>query len=222
MNNKILIVPDVHGRDFWIEPCNDWNGDIIFLGDYHDPYTFQVSVKKSIKNLQLLVDFYEANKDRCKMIIGNHDGNYLIHTNFADRQDNYNYNLVKSQLQKLNLKVGYKIDDFIFSHAGILDEWLKIHNLSIDETLDLNINDRSLEDVSPYRGGYSKCGGPLWGDVNEFDTLQLFTDTKYYQIFGHSQQYQDPIITSYYACLDCRKCFILDLETKKIKEYENA
>ena len=35
---KILVIPDVHGRTFWKEPCNNWEGKIIFLGDYHDPY----------------------------------------------------------------------------------------------------------------------------------------------------------------------------------------
>ena len=35
---KILIIPDVHGRNFWKEPCNNWKGKIVFLGDYHDPY----------------------------------------------------------------------------------------------------------------------------------------------------------------------------------------
>ena len=36
--NKILVIPDLHGRGFWKEPCNNWEGKIIFLGDYHDPY----------------------------------------------------------------------------------------------------------------------------------------------------------------------------------------
>lgn len=35
---KILVIPDLHGRGFWKEPCNNWEGKIIFLGDYHDPY----------------------------------------------------------------------------------------------------------------------------------------------------------------------------------------
>jgi hypothetical protein len=30
-----------------------------------------------------------------------------------------------------------------------------------------------------------------------------------YQVFGHSQQEKEPIITKEFACLDCRKAFIL-------------
>ena len=62
--NKVLVIPDVHGRDFWQEPCTKWDGQIIFLGDYHDPYPWQVSTKESLANLKNLVDFYNSNKDR--------------------------------------------------------------------------------------------------------------------------------------------------------------
>ncbi len=34
---NILVVPDVHGRKFW-ETALDYPGEIIFLGDYTDPY----------------------------------------------------------------------------------------------------------------------------------------------------------------------------------------
>jgi hypothetical protein len=30
-----------------------------------------------------------------------------------------------------------------------------------------------------------------------------------YQVFGHSQQEEHPIITKEFACLDCRKAFLL-------------
>lgn len=54
MMNKVLVIPDVHGRDFWQEPCTKWDGQIIFLGDYHDPYPWQVSTKESLANLKIL------------------------------------------------------------------------------------------------------------------------------------------------------------------------
>ena len=51
---KILCIPDVHGRDFWIEPCSHINefDKIIFLGDYHDPYLFEVSQDTSRHRLR--------------------------------------------------------------------------------------------------------------------------------------------------------------------------
>jgi len=38
--NDILIVPDVHGRNFW-KPVLEYTGEVIFLGDYTDPYPYE-------------------------------------------------------------------------------------------------------------------------------------------------------------------------------------
>ena len=36
---KILIIPDVHGRQFWKQAVASGEYDkVIFLGDYRDPY----------------------------------------------------------------------------------------------------------------------------------------------------------------------------------------
>lgn len=215
--SKILVVPDVHGRDFWIEPCQKWQGPIVFLGDYHDPYPFQVSKEKSLEILKQLVEFYENNKDRITCLIGNHDGNYLIKSGFADRVDSYHYAEVESLLRKLDLKTAYLNNDLLFSHAGALKEWLEINNLSIEEVPDLDFKNKALADVSPYRGGSAQVGGILWGDVQEYDERPHVPEI--YQVFGHTQLMKDPIIQKDYACLDCRQCFIIDTETKEIIPY---
>lgn len=82
---KILVIPDVHGRDFWMEPCAhpEKYDKIVFLGDYHDPYLFQVSQKISRRRLRdKLVPFVEQNKDKVVCLLGNHKikkfiGNHL-------------------------------------------------------------------------------------------------------------------------------------------------
>lgn len=44
MTNKILIIPDVHGRTFWKYAIDniDKYDKVIFLGDYLDPYFWEV------------------------------------------------------------------------------------------------------------------------------------------------------------------------------------
>ena len=38
-NKKILIIPDVHGRQFWKKAVGSGDYDkVVFLGDYLDPY----------------------------------------------------------------------------------------------------------------------------------------------------------------------------------------
>lgn len=215
--SKILVVGDLHGRDFWIEPCQKWQGPIVFLGDYHDPYPFQVSKEKSLEILKQLVEFYENNKDRITCLIGNHDGNYLIKSGFADRVDSYHYAEVESLLRKLDLKTAYLNNDILFSHAGALKEWLEINNLSIEDVPSLDFKNKALADVSPYRGGSAQVGGILWGDAQEYDEHPHVPGI--YQVFGHTQLMKAPIIQKDYACLDCRQCFIIDPETKEIIPY---
>lgn len=215
--SKILVVPDIHGRDFWVKPCQNWQGPIVFLGDYHDPYTFQVSKEKSLVTLEKLVEFVKNNKDRCVCLLGNHDANYLIHSGFADREDRHNYAQVKALIAQLTPQIACIVNDVLFSHAGALAKWLEINKLSIEELPALPFDCPALEDVSPYRGGRSEVGGILWGDALEYDRREHIPD--YYQIFGHTQLERDPIIKEDYACLDCRECFVIDTETKEIVSY---
>jgi predicted phosphodiesterase len=86
---KLLIIPDVHGRDFWMEPCShvDEFDKIIFLGDYHDPYSWEVSQDTSRHRLRdSLLPFVQQFPDKVVCLFGNHDGNYLV-GDMADRVD---------------------------------------------------------------------------------------------------------------------------------------
>ena len=75
---KILVIPDVHGRTFWKEPCNNWKDRIVFLGDYHDPYGEYVDEEpnkaESLTNLRELAAFVENRRKISNVIclLGNH------------------------------------------------------------------------------------------------------------------------------------------------------
>lgn len=215
---KILIIPDVHGRDFWIEPCKhiDEFDKVIFLGDYHDPYLSQVSQDTSRQRLrEELVPFVEAHRDKVICLFGNHDGNYLV-GNMADRYDDCHADEVKECLEKMNLRLIYQIDGYLFSHSGVLPKWLENNNLTLTDLETLPFNHSALMDVSSYRGGFD-YGSCVWGDVVEYFHADKLPDL--YQIFGHTQL-KSEFITLYFACLDCRKAFVLDTETKELKAWE--
>ena len=40
LNQHIIIIPDLHGREFWRKAVNELPEDahVVFLGDYLDPY----------------------------------------------------------------------------------------------------------------------------------------------------------------------------------------
>ncbi len=214
---KLLIIPDVHGRDFWIEPCShvDEFDKIIFLGDYHDPYSYEVSQDTSRHRLRdNLVPFVTEYRDKCICLFGNHDGNYLAN-DMADRKDFFHRKEIEGYLKQLNPKLYHTEGKYLFSHSGILPKWLGNNGLDLEELNTLPFTSQSLMDVSPYRGGWSSAGSCVWGDVREYAVSEHLPE--YYQIFGHTQL-KDAAITEDWACLDCRKAFTLIND--ELKPYE--
>ena len=94
---------------------------------------------------------------------------------------------------------------------------------SLNHLLEMPEGIKTLTDVSSYRSWFGDDSGSIvWSDVRE--KIDLDDSLEYniipnadsivegydYQIFGHTQQNKDPMITDKWACLDCRKAFILD------------
>ena len=133
------------------------------------------------------------------------------------------------------LVVTFSVNDknYVISHAGVHDEWLKnllvtsgektresADKMSNDDlfkaTCKLNkmFKDRSyylidsLADVSFYRGGFKTVGSLVWSDVREWLNVKPYA----YQIFGHTQLIHEAV-TKDIACLDCKKSFMFDKDT---------
>ncbi len=85
----------------------------------------------------------------------------------------------------------------------------------------------AISKLGSYRGGFfGDCGSCEWADLREhIDHYQTEVQEKIvplgedgiYQIFGHTQLKRE-LITDKWACLDCRKAFIVDTITHEIKE----
>ena len=206
---KILIIPDIHGRSFWVEPCShiDEFDKVIFLGDYHDPYGYEVSQDTSRHRLRdELVPFVLEHRDKCICLFGNHDGNYLV-GDMADRVDWFHKKEICQYLKQMDLKLIHREGKYLFSHSGVLPKWLASNNLTLEDLETLPFDHQALMNVSPYRGGWSKAGSCIWGDVREYAASEHIPDT--YQIFGHTQLAENAIIEPDWADLDCRKAFVL-------------
>ena len=230
---KVLIIPDLHGRNFWKEPCNNWEGKIIFLGDYHDPYGEYVvgepDKAESLINLKELVAFVEEKRKSSDVIclLGNHD---LVYFNGYGkcRFDYSQQKEVKELISSLSPKLYYIYEDltpkepykYLFSHAGITSEWLSYNNLELKNLNTIDITNISALDQIPYsRGGYNKYGSCVWNSLEDFQVQTGYKD--YYQIFGHTWGGRiEPLITNIYAMLDCCKPFVLNTKTKEIKEWK--
>ena len=226
---KILVIPDLHGRSFWKEPCNNWKGRIVFLGDYHDPYGEYIdgepNNEESLANLKELVEFVKNKRNTSNVVclLGNHDCHYF---NTSDRcRFDYEHNEeIKELINNLSPQLYYIYEDltpevpnkYLFSHAGITNDWLDYNNLELKDLDNIDITNNSPLDQVPYsRGGYNKYGSCVWNSLEDFQIQNSYKN--YYQIFGHTWGGRtEPLITDKYAMLDCCKPFVLNTETKQI------
>lgn len=76
----MIIIPDIHGRDFWKEPVYENLGQepIIFWGDYLDPYEDeQIAPWEVFPQFEKIVWLKEKHPDQVTLLLGNHDIHYL-------------------------------------------------------------------------------------------------------------------------------------------------
>ena len=235
---KVLIIPDVHGRTFWkdaIKGREDWK--IIFLGDYLDPYCYEgINYEMALDNFKDILDFKRAHPENVTLLIGNHDCTYVYNggqdicncradiKNWSKIHDIFKENLKLFALAE-ELEIGKR--KYVFSHAPILEKWYDDFGLYKGNIVDTLNNQLYATDakffaalacVDGYRGGYGDAGSIVWADVRTVMGKKILPNGDY-PIFGHTQLEKNPILTDNFACLDCRRAFILDTDGK-IKELD--
>lgn len=230
----MLVIPDVHGRTFWRKAVEIYSDlPTVFLGDYIDPYTRYDGIlpSEALAEFNEILKFKRQNKMRVTLLLGNHDVHYFGAKLNSSRKDWMNQEKIeKLFLRNLTLfelthfvRVGDR--QYLFSHAGIISEWIEWHfegadlndTEHISELLNDKLNDvetfrkfvsSALMDRSASRWGYARYPSVVWADVEDHQ-IQQRRLPNVYQIFGHTQQESNPVITEFYANLDCRKAFLL-------------
>lgn len=234
----MIIIPDIHGRTFWKSAVKGRETEeIVFLGDYVDPYSELEGLEplNGFIALSEIVEFKKLHPDNVTLLLGNHDLSYLSDQIAKCRHDFGHHGIIRKTLQdNLSLfhiayekSIGGKL--YIFTHAGILPNWLKNNEMTlgcVKPGHEVEVLNRAfaagnlytaLRDCSHYRGGSQENGSCVWADVDEhFDAgnspdAVIYSDI--YQVFGHTLQLSGrPIITPHFACLDCQKAFNLNEE----------
>lgn len=231
--NDILIVPDVHGRRFW-EPVLNYPGQIVFLGDYLDPYPSEgITPDDAYSNFCRIVAFKMENPERVTLLVGNHELHYYDHkyecTRFSARHYVALHEILTSEKTRNLFQVCKQVDQFLFSHAGALKSWYDRHHdkfapLGITLEEQMNRYFRTAPDafgeISALRRGQAASGSPLWADIHEhFDEPEPFV-SDIIQIIGHTQMENEEAYIEGNICLvDNRKLYVINNEM--IKCYEN-
>ena len=203
---KVAVIGDVHGTTKFLE-CykniqeNDADVDkIIVLGDWFDPYV-DIDLDTMIERYNEFVKIWKSD-DRIISILGNHDiAGYIIHNDCTSRT--LRFGKFKQKLTDViepNLSesyLTYKIGDYIFSHAGVSQEWLN----DIAEYPDSNyVNDimnckkgwtaDELYDICTfYYFDWSRCGKDVHQSCVWIRPQALYDCAVdgYHQVVGHTR-----------------------------------
>ena len=193
-----------------------------------------------------IISLKKNEPDKYILLTGNHTDSYIWSKFHAATRTDYKnwekyHKFFSQNLEYFNLV--WIENDTIFSHAGISEGWKNERFNSESSILDLaknllskNIKEfpivwiDALSDISHRRYGDMPYGSCEWADIMEHidhyqsevqEKIVPLGDNRIYQVFGHTHL-KKPLITDKWACLDCRKAFIIDTETHNIKNASDS
>ncbi|MDB5240302.1 MAG: metallophosphoesterase [Spirosoma sp.] len=199
---KLLTISDIHGRTIWKEANFSAFDRIVFLGDYTDSYS--IDDNTIYNNLNEIIQFKLQEPLKFKLLIGNHDAQYLHFPSYRCSGFRSWAQPALSTLfgQHASLfDIAHQEGSYLFTHAGVSNQWfarLLAKTQQTEQTITpdyavaalLNevhqqppkVRDLLFE-VGPKRGGTDPFSGPVWADRAEtrHDYLRGF-----HQVVGHT------------------------------------
>jgi UDP-2,3-diacylglucosamine pyrophosphatase LpxH len=201
---KSVIIGDIHGRTSWeqiVEKENNANR-FIFVGDYFDTHE-SIRIIVQLHNFKRLIEFKNNSKADVIMLIGNHDFHYMPFANetYSGHQRGHHHTIQSLLMEHINeLSMCYKMDKYLFSHAGVsykwLEYWLDKSKTKIRfEDIDVLVNDLFIGSPRAFKfSGWDPYGdsvesSPIWIrpkslQESNYDTLRK----EFIQVVGHTQQ----------------------------------
>ena len=238
MDNKVLVLPDIHGRKFWKEPClhPEKYDKIIFLGDYFDPYDFEgITFEDAIRIFNEILALKRNYMEKVVLLLGNHDLPYFSTTYYrflwyhCRHSDEYHDEIARLFDDNRELfQLAYAYRDILFTHAGVEYEWLAIKLQCIDwdvNTICDTVNSllkttdglEKLYCITFIRGGYDPYGSCIWVDVEDMmratlRPIDMNPIKKLKQVFGHTLQASLGLhaMVSYGEAVEFENCKMID------------
>jgi len=195
--NKTVILGDTHGRSHWKQIIASENPDrVIFIGDYFD--SFDNTAVEQMHNFQEIIDWKQSGQSEVIMLIGNHDYHYMrgVTQYYSGYQSGARPAIEQLLYEnRQHMQMCYQMGDFLFTHAGVSYDWLKINKWEGWESVEEKVNDLweytpnvfSFAGRDPY--GDSKISSPIW--IRPYSLQAANRDTlrdQFIQVVGHTTQ----------------------------------
>lgn len=202
---KLLVIGDLHGKRDKLYDGNELRYDfssydkIIFIGDYWDSFDVPFADQKS-----LFLDVIKLKKkygDKVKLLMGNHDAQYLYISNYSLRcsgyQEEYQREIHFLMDREKDLFEYFSLIEvegieYLFSHAGVCGsferEMLDKYGLTYKDYELFKVGDevREIFNISEACGGYKKYDGPLWLRPESLEQDIPSFGAEVVQVFGHT------------------------------------
>ena len=198
---KTIAIGDIHGLGYWKQILEKERPDrVVFVGDYFDSYN--IPGIDQIHNFKNIIHWKQDNPE-CKVIllIGNHDFHYMPAAG-NERYSGFQKNLYMEigdvlETNKHHLRMAYRIDDLVFSHAGITPDFLLRNGWGEQDMVEF-VND--LWNYRPHKFRFADNGyghsdpygddifqGPLW--IRPKSLMKACKDIRktIIQVVGHTQ-----------------------------------
>ncbi len=182
---RIIGIGDIHGSNSWKDILNqEKNFDkVVFIGDYFD--SFHINGMDQISNFKDILKFKRDNFDKVVLLIGNHDYHYLsgINERYSGYQAYLRFDIESLLEDNMDcLQMCYQYNDFLFTHAGVTNTWVK-------NTLNDFISKKGIDFIDDFNNKYN-----LMDKINQMFILN-------YKLFGFiggkkHDQYGDEICQS--------------------------
>lgn len=137
---KIAVIGDIHSRSNWQKIDLEQYDRVVFMGDYFDPYTYNISYDARWDNFQKILELKKKDPFKVILLFGNHDFHYL--PSIQEKYSRYDNVMaldpkfrVGETFEKLLhdgvLLLGYAMQgtNLFFSHATISVPWYNTHIL---------------------------------------------------------------------------------------------
>jgi predicted phosphodiesterase len=205
ISNRTIILGDTHGRRMWEHIVKNESFDrVIFVGDYWD--SFDIPYIDQMYNFKQIVHYARTSDKEVILLTGNHDVHYQRWALQAGESysgfQSVHANEINQELQ-LNediMQMAYKMDNFLFTHAGVTKTWLELMEIENDKNMVDVINDIAKFKPRMFgfgvvsKGGYvDGYGDNVWQNPTWVRPKSLMKDSKglgYIQVVGHTGQNQ--------------------------------
>jgi hypothetical protein len=194
---KTVILGDTHGRPHWKQIVASESPDrVIFIGDYFD--SFDNTAVEQMHNFQEIIDWKQSGQSEVIMLIGNHDYHYMrgVTQYYSGYQSGARPAIEQLLYEnRQHMQMCYQMGDFLFTHAGVSYDWLKINKWEGWESVEEKVNDlwEYTPNVFGFAGrdpyGDSTISSPIW--IRPYSLQKANRDTlrdQFIQVVGHTTQ----------------------------------